>query len=160
MGQHGDWPYPTGDPNLTEDEQRAQAGQILAELSKGKSMRTVAREMGIGRNTLSRRLSLILEPLPAVSSLRAIIFERSEHLIDRLSARLDNDETATADLIRGTGELRALIGQQATWFKLDDAEVGDADGGDPRVDVWVAEAASENEDEIREVRGGDQAQRL
>jgi transposase-like protein len=153
VGPHSGWPYPTGDPIPSEDEMRSQAGQILAELSKGKSIRTVAREMGIDRNTLRSRLKLISHPLPDAPSLRAIIFERSEHLIERLSHRIDTDEIATADLVRATGELRALLGQQAGWFSVDTSP-DVPDESDPRVDEWVAEAASENEAELREVRGG------
>jgi hypothetical protein len=129
---------------------RAQAGQILAELSKGKSISTVAREFKMARDTVYARLLLISRHLPSLQSLRVINFGRSEELIERLSKRLD-EETSTMDLIRGTAELRALIGQQIDWSKADTPPTADSDSG-PRVDEWVAEAASENETELQRVR--------
>lgn len=151
MGQHSDWPYPTGDPIPSEDEMVEQAGQMLAQLSRGKSITTVAREFGMARDTVYARLKLISRRLPDRQSLRVINFERSEQLYEQLSQRLD-DEISTADFIRATGELRAMLTQQVAWFKLDDTDEA-PEQDDPEIDEWVAEVAGENEAEIREVRG-------
>jgi hypothetical protein len=133
----------------------AQAGEILAKLARGVPVAEIARDMSMCRDTVYARVKLISRQLPSRDVLRMVQYERNEYLFQRLINRIIDDEVSTADFVRGIAEGRQLGARQATLLKLDDAEVPpDADRDDPRVDVWVAEAASENEAEIREVRGG------
>lgn len=147
-GPHSDWPYPTSDPNPSQTEMHAQAGEILHEL-KTASVSAVARSRGISRQTLYNRLALITGQNPSIDLVRMIHLERLENMFESLQGRLDG-EISNADYGRITAEQRQVLARQSALLKVE-ASAPEPPPADEQPDNWVDGARAEADAELAEV---------
>lgn len=149
-GPHSGWPYATSDPNPTEEDMYRQAGELLAKL-KTMSVSQAAREMGVCRVTVYRRLELISKQIPPVDVVRLIHFERLESMFEGLQDRLDG-EVSNADYGRLTAEQRQVLARQSALLRAEAVEAPDEpEPADEQPDPWVDGAKAEAQAELDEV---------
>jgi hypothetical protein len=143
-------PYESQQPNATEFEKIAQAGEILARLGLGQSTRTVAAAMGINRSTLYARMALINQPLPSPDLVRVIHFERLETMFEGLQGRIDGEAT-DADYARLRAEQRQVLARQSALLRVETPVTADAPAApmDPAVREVLDAFEREDSDDSR-----------
>lgn len=148
-GPHSGWPYPTGDPNPTEEQALAEAGQILGKL-KTMSISRVAREMNMCRDTVYARIQLISRQIPGVDLVRVIHYERLEEMFEGLQGRIDGD-ASNADYAKLRAEQRQVLARQSALLRVEAADPESPDVGNDEPDPWVDGARAEAEDQLAKV---------
>lgn len=157
-GPHSGWPYPTSDPNPTEDEVDLEAAMAYLKLKRGMRADDICRELNLSRRTFYRRVeSLILaQDRPSRRLMQALEHDRQEDLLCRTHELLDG-EVSNADAARLLTVAASIGRDKRRMFALDEAPEAGADVGpdEPEVTEWVAAEHEESENELRRVRNGD-----
>lgn len=158
MGRPHSDPYPTGDPNKSDEEVLTEAAKAWAKWQNGHTADEIAAELGISRRTFYNRLEKLMSAhgRPSATLIQIREWERLERYTQRVDEYLDGD-VSNADAVKFLSEGRQLsIARQRLFgLPMEPEDAGGDDESTEQLDEWVAEAQQEADAELRRVRNGD-----
>lgn len=153
MGSHSG-PYPTQDPNKSDEVIDVEAALAYSKLRRGEHPDDICKQLGLSRRTFYRRIETLIlaQERPSRRLMQAMEFDTLQDLTRRVYERLE-DESSTADFAKLVGESRQLSAARRALLRLDDdPDDKEEPQDDEELAEWVAEAEADSGAELRSVR--------
>lgn len=150
-------PYPTGDPNKTDDVVDVEAALAYVKLRRGEDPAEICKQLGLSRRTFYRRIErlILAQDRPTRTLMKAMEFDTLQDLT-RLTYEIYEGEASNADKLAAISQARQLSNSRRALYSLDeDDTVEEPEELDEDLEKWVGEERDEAEAALKKVRNGD-----